>query len=586
MKDTEAKSGEGGKEGSGCTLITLLVKDPSVFSLGSVAYPEALVSWSNHTSPFELYSLLLTFALLLLHPRRAAQPACTPLALTLQPSSDPDLSPAGGSDKSGSRTGSPSSRSTPASASAPPPRPANGAPPPGPGGMVASRGLRPGPGPNAASASPGPTPGTVSTRGVLPGPGPGSPRAGSPRGSLRGSPQGSLSDDEDWEPDADPDADGDDLASTSDGFSLCAESDDESISSSTRPRTSQSGLSRGSPLGVTPSPVGASLSPGLGAGGGGGCGPGRKVFTNSRERCRQQNVTGAFDDLRKLVPRHPPDKKLSKNEILRSAIKYIKLLTSVLEWQKQEALTNNNDAMVCNNNNNNNNNSNSNNNHLAAVVKVEPTSWSSGPATSTCTTRALAITKLPSLSSSVSCRVTGSSSSTTTSTSLSPCPPRVAVQQPPPRARHAGGTGAAAGGGGALLSAYLARPCPAARGVQLRASSPPATATASATPACSSSLQPKTEPVSPPIKMEVAEEQDPPAAPAAPGRLPALYQHAEANGAVAAAGPSYGRARRACPSLGPGPGPGLGPLFAVNGSGGRTAAGRTTGSPKKRIIRF
>ena len=88
-------------------------------------------------------------------------------------------------------------------------------------------------------------------------------------------------------------------------------------------------LSRGSPLGVSSSPAGTSLpSPGAGSapgsapGCGAGCGPGRKVFTNSRERCRQQNVTGAFDDLRKLVPRHPPDKKLSKNEILRSAIRW------------------------------------------------------------------------------------------------------------------------------------------------------------------------------------------------------------------------------------------------------------------------
>ncbi|XP_037935986.1 uncharacterized protein LOC119669982 [Teleopsis dalmanni] len=62
----------------------------------------------------------------------------------------------------------------------------------------------------------------------------------------------------------------------------------------------------------------------------------RKVFTNTRERWRQQNVSGAFAELRKLVPTHPPDKKLSKNEILRSAIKYIKLLTNVLEWQKQQ----------------------------------------------------------------------------------------------------------------------------------------------------------------------------------------------------------------------------------------------------------
>ncbi|XP_005176838.2 uncharacterized protein LOC101895464 [Musca domestica] len=62
----------------------------------------------------------------------------------------------------------------------------------------------------------------------------------------------------------------------------------------------------------------------------------RKVFTNTRERWRQQNVSSAFAELRKLVPTHPPDKKLSKNEILRSAIKYIKLLTRVLEWQKEQ----------------------------------------------------------------------------------------------------------------------------------------------------------------------------------------------------------------------------------------------------------
>lgn len=47
----------------------------------------------------------------------------------------------------------------------------------------------------------------------------------------------------------------------------------------------------------------------------------RKMFTNSRERWRQQNVSGAFGELRKLVPTHPPDKKLSKNEILRMAIR-------------------------------------------------------------------------------------------------------------------------------------------------------------------------------------------------------------------------------------------------------------------------
>ncbi|KAG5872199.1 T-cell acute lymphocytic leukemia protein 1 [Gonioctena quinquepunctata] len=63
----------------------------------------------------------------------------------------------------------------------------------------------------------------------------------------------------------------------------------------------------------------------------------KKIFTNSRERWRQQNVSGAFAELRKLVPTHPPDKKLSKNEILRMAIRYIRILTNVLEWQSSNA---------------------------------------------------------------------------------------------------------------------------------------------------------------------------------------------------------------------------------------------------------
>ncbi|KAK2155023.1 hypothetical protein LSH36_251g04035 [Paralvinella palmiformis] len=62
----------------------------------------------------------------------------------------------------------------------------------------------------------------------------------------------------------------------------------------------------------------------------------RRVFTNTRERWRQQNVNGAFSELRKLVPTHPPDKKLSKNEILRLAIKYISLLDNVIKYQKEQ----------------------------------------------------------------------------------------------------------------------------------------------------------------------------------------------------------------------------------------------------------
>ena len=53
-------------------------------------------------------------------------------------------------------------------------------------------------------------------------------------------------------------------------------------------------------------------------------------------KCRQQNVNGAFNELRRLVPTYPPDKKLSKNEILRLAIKYIRLLSNVLEYQKMQ----------------------------------------------------------------------------------------------------------------------------------------------------------------------------------------------------------------------------------------------------------
>ncbi|OCT59345.1 protein lyl-1-like [Xenopus laevis] len=60
----------------------------------------------------------------------------------------------------------------------------------------------------------------------------------------------------------------------------------------------------------------------------------RRVFTNSRERWRQQNVNGAFAELRKLIPTHPPDKKLSKNEILRLAMRYITFLVTLLGDQR------------------------------------------------------------------------------------------------------------------------------------------------------------------------------------------------------------------------------------------------------------
>jgi len=66
-------------------------------------------------------------------------------------------------------------------------------------------------------------------------------------------------------------------------------------------------------------------------------GGGRKMFSNHRERFRQQNVSGAFAELRRLLPTHPVDKKLSKSEILKLSIKYIKLLQGVLKWQEDNA---------------------------------------------------------------------------------------------------------------------------------------------------------------------------------------------------------------------------------------------------------
>lgn len=59
----------------------------------------------------------------------------------------------------------------------------------------------------------------------------------------------------------------------------------------------------------------------------------RRISTNNRERWRQQNVNGAFAELRRLIPTHPPDRKLSKNEILRLALKYINFLDRLVTEQ-------------------------------------------------------------------------------------------------------------------------------------------------------------------------------------------------------------------------------------------------------------
>ena len=62
----------------------------------------------------------------------------------------------------------------------------------------------------------------------------------------------------------------------------------------------------------------------------------RRVFTNTRERWRQQNVNSAFNELRRLLPTHPVDKKMSKNEILRLTIKYISFLTDLRDDQEEK----------------------------------------------------------------------------------------------------------------------------------------------------------------------------------------------------------------------------------------------------------
>ena len=51
----------------------------------------------------------------------------------------------------------------------------------------------------------------------------------------------------------------------------------------------------------------------------------------TRERVRVEAFNVAFSDLRQLLPILPPDKKLSKIEILRLAMCYISYLSHVLE---------------------------------------------------------------------------------------------------------------------------------------------------------------------------------------------------------------------------------------------------------------
>ena len=53
--------------------------------------------------------------------------------------------------------------------------------------------------------------------------------------------------------------------------------------------------------------------------------------TMKRERWRQKNVNIAFSDLRRLLPTYPPDRKLSKVDILRTTINYIRFLVDLLK---------------------------------------------------------------------------------------------------------------------------------------------------------------------------------------------------------------------------------------------------------------
>lgn len=62
----------------------------------------------------------------------------------------------------------------------------------------------------------------------------------------------------------------------------------------------------------------------------------QRFSSNRRERWRQQNVNGAFAELRRLIPTHPPDVRLSKNQILRRALHYIGFLDRLVTEQNPQ----------------------------------------------------------------------------------------------------------------------------------------------------------------------------------------------------------------------------------------------------------
>uniref|UniRef100_A0A0K0EC04 BHLH domain-containing protein n=1 Tax=Strongyloides stercoralis TaxID=6248 RepID=A0A0K0EC04_STRER len=50
----------------------------------------------------------------------------------------------------------------------------------------------------------------------------------------------------------------------------------------------------------------------------------------SREKIRQLQVNDAFFKLRLIIPAYPANRKMSKHEILKSAIRYIKIMEYIL----------------------------------------------------------------------------------------------------------------------------------------------------------------------------------------------------------------------------------------------------------------
>ncbi len=76
------------------------------------------------------------------------------------------------------------------------------------------------------------------------------------------------------------------------------------------------------------------------------------------------NICCDFLELRRLVPTYPPDRKLSKNEILRLAIRYIRLLSSIVEWQDDQEMIHSNNSNANQSNNNSLTLSNANLNNI------------------------------------------------------------------------------------------------------------------------------------------------------------------------------------------------------------------------------